>query len=269
MKTNEPIWFNRESTDNNLPKTSIFVGTPCHSEVSIHYTQSVLELQKLCWNNKINIMFQLFKSSLVTQGRNLIVSAFLQTKCTHLLFIDSDIAFKPELAKHLLDADKDVITIPYPLKDMCWEKALQYMKEGKIKTVEDLKHKALYRYPMRVPEAKNIRLDNNVIEVVHSSTGFMMIKRSVFEKMKKAYPDKEINQDTLINGKLQKTPEMWNFFDTLHNPEDKTYLGEDFAFCKLWKNIGGKCHAYVDDYITHVGEHSYKGKFADELILDN
>ena len=152
---------------------------------------------------------------------------------------------------------------------MCWEKALQYMKEGKIKTVEDLKHKALYRYPMRVPEAKNIRLDNNVIEVVHSSTGFMMIKRSVFEKMKKAYPDKEINQDTLINGKLQKTPEMWNFFDTLHNPEDKTYLGEDFAFCKLWKNIGGKCHAYVDDYITHVGEHSYKGKFADELILDN
>jgi hypothetical protein len=250
MKTNEPIWFNRESTDNNLPRTSIFVGTPCHSEVSIHYTQSVLELQKFCWNNKINIMFQLFKSSLVTQGRNLIVSAFLQTKCTHLLFIDSDIAFKPELAKHLLDADKDVITIPYPLKDMCW-------------------HKALYRYPMRVPEAKNIRLDNNVIEVVHSSTGFMMIKRSVFEKMKKAYPDKEINQDTLINGKLQKTPEMWNFFDTLHNPEDKTYLGEDFAFCKLWKNIGGKCHAYVDDYITHVGEHSYKGKFADELILDN
>ena len=57
---------------------------------------------------------------------------------------------------------------------------------------------------MRVPEAKNIKLDNNVIEVVHSSTGFMMIKRSVFEKMKKAYPDKEINQDTLINGKLQK-----------------------------------------------------------------
>ena len=87
--------------------------------------------------------------------------------------------------------------------------------------------------------------------------------------MKKAYPDKEINQDTLINGKLQKTPEMWNFFDTLHNPEDKTYLGEDFAFCKLWKNIGGKCYAYVDDHITHVGEHSYRGKFADELILDN
>jgi hypothetical protein len=218
--------------------------------------------------NKINVMFQLFKSSLVTQGRNLCVSAFLQSKCTHLLFVDSDICFKPESAKHLLDSDKDVISIPYPLKDMCWDKALTYMKEDKIKTVEDLSSKAFNRYPMRVPKADHITLNNNCIEVTHSSTGFMMIKRSVFDKMKKKYPNKVINQDTLINGKLQKTPEMWNFFDTLHNPEDKTYLGEDFAFCKLWKDIGGKCHAYINDYITHVGEHSYTGKFADELIMD-
>ena len=268
MQNHEPIWFNREDESVNLPKQSIFVGTPCHSEVSIHYTQSVLELQKYCMQNKINVMFQLFKSSLVTQGRNLCVSAFLQSKCTHLLFVDSDICFKPESAKHLLDSNKDVISIPYPLKDMCWDKALTYMKEDKIKTVEDLSSKAFNRYPMRVPKADHITLDNNCIEVTHSSTGFMMIKRSVFDKMKKKYPNKVINQDTLINGKLQKTPEMWNFFDTLHNPEDKTYLGEDFAFCKLWKDIGGKCHAYINDYITHVGEHSYTGKFADELIMD-
>lgn len=268
MQNHEPIWFNREDESVNLPKQSIFVGTPCHSEVSIHYTQSVLELQKYCMQNKINVMFQLFKSSLVTQGRNLVVSAFLQSKCTHLLFVDSDICFKPESAKHLLDSNKDVISIPYPLKDMCWDKALTYMKENKIKTVEDLSSKAFNRYPMRVPKADHITLDNNCIEVTHSSTGFMMIKRSVFDKMKEKYPSKVINQDTLINGKLQKTPEMWNFFDTLHNPEDKTYLGEDFAFCKLWKDIGGKCHAYINDYITHVGEHSYTGKFADELIMD-
>lgn len=184
MQNHEPIWFNRNEESVNLPKQSIFVGTPCHSEVSIHYTQSVLELQKFCIQNKINIMFQLFKSSLVTQGRNLVVSAFLQSKCTHLLFVDSDISFKAESAKHLLDSDKDVISIPYPLKDMCWEKALQYIKEDKIKTQEDLSSKAFNRYPMRVPEADHITLEKNCIEVTHSSTGFMMIKRSVFEKMK-------------------------------------------------------------------------------------
>ena len=84
-------------------------------------------------------MFQLFKSSLVTQGRNLCVSAFLQTKCTHLLFIDSDIAFKPHSLQHLLDADKDVISVPYPLKDMCWDKGFETIEQGRIKSVEDLK----------------------------------------------------------------------------------------------------------------------------------
>ena len=268
MQNHEPIWFDKKEKKSNDVKFSVFVGTPCHSDVSIHYTQSVLELQKYCWHNKINLMFQLFKSSLVTQGRNLCVSAFLQTKCTHLLFIDSDIAFKPHSLQHLLDADKDVISVPYPLKDMCWDKGFEVMKEGRIKTAEDLKTKAFYRFPMRVPDASDIKIEKNCKEVTHSPTGFMLIKREVFEKMKRYYPEKEIYQDTLINGKLHKTKEMWNFFDTLHNPEDKTYLGEDFAFCKIWKATGGKCHAYVDDEISHVGEHTYTGRFGDELIKD-
>ena len=37
------IWFNKE--EEKLNKHSIFVATPVHSEVSIHYTQSLLELQ--------------------------------------------------------------------------------------------------------------------------------------------------------------------------------------------------------------------------------
>ena len=86
-------------------------------------------------------MFHLFKSSLVTQGRNLCVSAFLQTKCTHLLFIDSDIAFKPHSLQHLLDADKDVISVPYPLKDMCWDKGIE-VKKIESKSPDDLRTKA-------------------------------------------------------------------------------------------------------------------------------
>jgi hypothetical protein len=265
MLNNEPIWFNKKEKSNQ-PKYRIFVGTPCHSNVSIHYTQSVLELQKYCMQQNIGVMFQLFKSSLVTQGRNLCVSAFLQSKSTHLLFIDSDISFDTHCVKHLLEADKDVISIPYPLKDISWSKAVELQKKGRLKTEEDFKKRAFYRYPIRVSDQKDIKIKENIIEVEHSPTGFMMIKRDVFTKMKKKYHDKNINQDTLINGKLQKIPEMWNFFDTLHDPVKKTYLGEDFAFCKLWREMGGKCHAYIDDEITHVGEHSYTGKFGDELI---
>ena len=92
-----------------------------------------------------------------------------------------------------------------------------------------------------------------------------MIQRSVFDKMIKAYPDKKIVQKTVINGKYVDRPNLWNFFDTLHDPIEKTYLGEDFAFCQRWKEIGGKCYAYITDPIVHVGEHQYIGRFADEL----
>ena len=95
----------------------------------------------------------------------------------------------------------------------------------------------------------------------------MLIKRSVFNKMIKAYPDKNIVQKTVINGKYVDRPNMWNFFDTLHDPVEKTCLGEDFSFCKLWTDLGGKCYAYIDHPIVHIGEHQYEGRFADELKL--
>ena len=58
---------------------------------------------------------------------------------------------------------------------------------------------------------------------------------------------------------------MYNLFDTLHDPKTKRYFGEDFGFCQRWSDIGGKVYAYIDDYITHVGEYSYCGKFKDDL----
>ena len=253
------------STTNQNGDFHLFVATPCHSEVSMHYVNAIISLTKACHNRNIPIEFSLIKSSLVTQGRNLCVSAFLDSKASHLIFIDSDIFINSSTIFKMVKADKDVISVPYPLKAFLWDKSLQQVKDGLIKTPEELAQ-AGNTYPMRVPDKKDIQINNGVIEVTHSPTGAMLIKRSVFEKLIKAYPQKEIIQNTVINSKLVAKKNMWNFFDTIHDPVDKSYLGEDFGFCRLWKDIGGKCHAYVLDEITHVGEHQYTGKFADELI---
>ena len=255
-----PMW----KPDNGQSEYSIMVATPVHSECSIHYTQALLELQQLCIKNKIKITFSLVKSSLVTQGRNLCVAGFLESDFTHLLFIDSDIYFKADSIMEMLKKDKEVLSIPYPLKTMMWDKLYKKIQEGKIEKSSDLK-KWLNTYPMKVENYEDIQIDNGVMEVTHSPTGCMMIKRVVFDKMIKAYPDKNIIQKTVINGEYVDRPNIWNFFDTLHDPVTKTYMGEDFAFCKRWKDIGGKCYAYVNDTIIHVGEHQYEGCFADEL----
>jgi hypothetical protein len=271
IENHEPIWFTNEprnTEQNNFFKPyTLLVATPVHSDVSMHYAQSLLHLQKWCFHNNVRIGFQLMKSSLITQGRNMCVAEFLKKGFTHLLFIDSDIAFNEGAAGRLIEANKDVISIPYPLKDMNWDKGFKMIEEGKIKSALDLKNKAFYRYPFKVPDPENIKIQNKVIEVTHSPTGFMMIKREVFEKMIIAYPNLRIDQDQLVNGKVEKLGHMWNFFDTLFDPEKRTYLGEDFAFCKRWRDIGGTCHAWIGDYITHVGEHQYTSRFADELIL--
>ena len=82
-----------------------------------------------------------------------------------------------------------------------WDKSLTQVKDGSVKTAEQLAQ-AGNTYPMRVPNKKDIQLNNGVIEVTHSPTGAMLIKRSVFEKMIKAYPQKEIRQSTVINSKV-------------------------------------------------------------------
>ena len=167
----------------------------------------------------------------------------------------------------MIDKDKELISAPYPLKNINWKKAFEKIQAGDVKTLEDLSN-AIYQYPLRVPNEHDISMHEGIIEVTHGATGCMLIKRSVFDKLMKAYPDKTIVQKTVMNGELVDKDNLWNFFDTLYDSKTKMYMGEDFAFCKLWKDIGGKCYSYVLDPITHVGEFKYSGRFADELIIN-
>jgi predicted metal-binding protein len=263
-KASLPMWKRDTGKKETKPEIFLMICTPCHSNVAMHYTQALLELQQLCIKHRIKITFTLLKSSLVTQGRNLCVSAFLESKCTHMLFVDSDIYFRADSILKMLKKDKELMSIPYPLKTMMWDKLYKKWNDGEVKGPEDI-HRYLNTYPMKVENPEDIKLDNGVMEVTHSPTGCMLIKRSVFDKMIKAYPDKGIVQKTVINGEYIDRPHMWNFFDTLHDSETKIFLGEDFSFCKLWRDIGGKCYVYINDPIIHVGEHQYEGCFADEL----
>ena len=197
-------------------------------------------------------------------GRNLCVGAFMESGMSHLLFVDSDIDFQSTTIMKMLDLDKDVIACPYPLKSVQWEKLYQLIKNNEIKSAQELATRA-YTYPMRVQDEKNINFSNGIMEVSNVPTGCLLIKRTVIEKMIQAYPQLRIDQPQIINGVDVNKPYVYNFFDTLFDEKKHKYFGEDFAFCKRWTDIGGKCYAYVMDYITHVGEHQYCGKFIDEL----
>jgi hypothetical protein len=239
----------------------LFVATPVHSDVSIHYFKASLEFQKECFVRKIPVMFQVMKSSLVTQGRQLCVSGFLATDCTHMLFIDSDITFNYKMFERMVNYDKDICLVPYPVKTIDFQKI-----KAKIKNGNELDPMVLgNQYTLSVENQKNVKVENGFIEVERGPTGCMLIKRQVFDALIKEYPEFTIKQHTLIDGKLVEREHMYNFFDTYWDPKAKTYTGEDFYFCKLAKHAGIKMYALIDEYISHYGEFGYTGRLMDEF----
>jgi len=240
---------------------SIFVGTPVHSDVSIHYFTACLEFQKECFVRKIPVMFQVMKSSLVTQGRQLCVSGFMESSCTHMLFIDSDISFNYKMIERMINFDKEICLVPYPIKGVDHDKVKARILAGETLSPHLLGN----QYTMSVPDPTNVKVANGFIEVERGPAGCMLIKKEVIHKLIKEYPEFTINQHTLIDGKLVTRNHMYNFFDTYWNKDDKTYTGEDFYFCKLCKHAGIKMYALVDEYISHHGEYSYTGRLLDEF----
>ena len=246
---------------NETNKNHIMICTPVHSDVSIHYMKACLDLQKECILNKIKITFQLMKSSLVTQGRNLCASAFMNSDAEYMLFIDSDVEFTTRSVMRLMKSPHDVSLIPYPIKqktDAKFRKDFETRPDDDINTMGHL-------FPIEIPNTKDIRPVDGYIEVIKGPTGMMMVKKSVFEKLKEHYKELVIKQKTLMNGELIDRPNYYNFFDTYWSPSKKTYMGEDFYFCQLWRAIGGKIFALCDEEISHIGEYKYTGKVKDEF----
>jgi hypothetical protein len=240
---------------------SIFVATPVHSDVSIHYFKACLEFQKECFVRKIPVMFQVMKSSLVTQGRQLCVSGFMESSCTHMLFIDSDISFNYKMIERMINYDKEICLVPYPIKGTDHDKVKARILAGETLSPHLLGN----QYTMSVPDPTNVKVTDGFIKVERGPAGCMLIKKEVIHKLIKEYPEFTINQHTLIDGKLVTRNHMYNFFDTYWNKDDKTYTGEDFYFCKLCKHAGIKMYALVDEYISHHGEYSYTGRLLDEF----
>ena len=83
----------------NIPemqKMKLFIATPmyggmCHGL----YTKSLMDTTAVLMNHGIQSqIYYLFNESLITRARNYCVANFLKSDATHLMFIDSDIAWK-------------------------------------------------------------------------------------------------------------------------------------------------------------------------------
>jgi len=238
----------------------ILVATPCYGgNVTSLYTLSLLGLQRACADLKIGLSFRLIAGdSLITRARNLAVQQFLATpEATHLLFIDADIGFSPEQALALLAADKDVCGAVYPLKRLDWDRIRAQAKAG----VENLAASTL-NYVMDLKADEPLPPQGEFFRVKYLGTGFLMIRREVFQTMAERYPETRFRQIHLgLNIDAAKSP-AHAFFDCMIDPETGEYLSEDYTFSKRWTQTGGEIWAYANSRLAHVGTMTFEGDLA-------
>jgi len=245
----------------------IYIATPAYGGMChMGYLHSLIQTQMMCVAEKIAMSYSsVTNESLITRARNTCVSEFLNDDSkpapSHLMFIDADIQFDPGSIKRMLNYDKDVVCGIYSKKDINWDLVYKTTKEHQEKKIKDndLLFSSSLDYNLNFKDPLNVVTDNGFVEVLDGPTGFMMIKRGVFDRFRKAYPELQYKTDQLINSEKYKSKNTWAFFDTMIDPEDKRYLSEDYAFCRLWQKIGGKIYADIKSPLTHWGTFPFKG----------
>jgi hypothetical protein len=242
------------------------VATPCFGgSICLNYVLSIINFQRECAAAGMGIDFYFNPGdSLVTRARNDCVAYFLSNNSfTHLFWIDSDIGFSPEAAFRLLLCDRDVAAGVYPIKREDWP------AEGVPQGTTRQKFEELYqRYPVntgRLGEDVDLIVDGDgFMKVREAPTGFMLIKRQVFDKLIANYPELKYVPDWL-EGTYPTGGVHYRFFDVMVDPDSGRYLSEDYGFCRLWERIGGDIHIDANSDLTHEGRRVYRGDFAATL----
>ncbi len=241
--------------------------TPCFGEkLMMNYVLSIIALQRDAIAAQMSCDFHFRPGdSLVTRVRNDCVAYFLSNPgYTHLFWIDADLGFSPQAAFRLLLSDHDIAAGVYPLKREDWP------AEGVAAGTTRQKFQEIYqRYTVNTGRDGDAGVDivvdaDGFIKVREAPTGFMCIKRHVFDRLIAAYPDLSYVPDW-PEGTFPVGNVHFRFFDVMVDPQSRRYLSEDYGFCRIWEALGGEVYVDANSNLSHSGEKLYRGDFGATL----
>jgi hypothetical protein len=250
-----------------LRKNKLFIATPMYGGMAHGlYIKSSLDLQTTMNKYGIETKFSfLFNESLITRARNYLVDEFLRSDHTHMLFIDSDIHYNPQDVLALMALDKDVIGGPYPKKSINWGNVAQAARSHPNMEPKELEA-LVGEYVFNVVKGTKQFTVTDPLEVMEIGTGFMMVKREVFEKMEKEYPMIRYKPDHVGQANFDGTRYIHAYFDTVIDTKESIvgggsdrYLSEDYMFCQMWRKMGGQIYLCPWMKTQHIGTYAFTG----------
>ena len=235
---------------------SIMVATPMYGGMcTAGYVHGLLHTAAFL--KELGITFswaQLTNESLITRARNELARLFLERQFDYLMFIDADIAFDGRAVATLLSADEDIVCGIYPKKEIAWPRVVEAIKEG-----HEPPQDYAGAFALNILANQEATTDERgILEIRHGATGFMLIKRRVFETLMPHVPTYRIGSFIDPNTGKYINPLTHEFFATSIDSSG-ALLSEDYHFCELWRKHGGKVHANPFIKLQHIGTYTYTG----------
>lgn len=224
----------------DLSGRSVFIALPAYDfKVSLKLAVSLARFAQEAPQHGITIQIgSICGCSVVSRARNLLAQDFLESTCTDLLFIDSDINFEPDAIYRLL--------------------AWGGEKKGIVAAVPRVRDtNKVYIMDLDIEEDHIIMDYMGLVRAKRVATAFMLVQRKVFETLVEKHPEWEY-YDTKSDRTLSC---LFDFVLT-----EEGYIGEDFLFCDRAREEGFE--VWIDPTITlgHMGVQEYMGNFGEDVI---
>lgn len=236
----------RQESGANAP--TVFIATPMYGGTATGaYTWSLAQTPVIFLRSGIGLLYQYrTRDALIANSRNHLATQFLQTQATHLMWIDADIGFNGLDIVSMLLADQDIVCGVYPKKAIDWKRVVRAVNDGV--PAEDL-HRHVGTFvikPLGGDQDDAVANSDGLVEVAAGGTGFMLVKREVFEAVQDHVPTYEIGGVTVRE-----------FYATDIDTETRQLIGEDYYFCLLARRHGFKVFAAPWVHLTHTGPYEF------------
>lgn len=241
------------------PKANVFIATPMYGGMCAgYYTQSLIGLIGTFSGCGIESATSfIFNESLITRARNMLTHKFLEGDFTHLMFIDADIQFHPSQVPMMIEADVPVICGIYPKKEINWPAVHQAAMEG-VEAKDLHKHSGSLVVNLVGYSGEAVVRADKPAEIWNGGTGFMLIKREVFEQLADKVPT--YRNDVVDSlGNLTFGFDIKEYFVTSIEPGTNRLLSEDYHFCRLCRENDIKIYAAPWVNLGHMGSYLFSG----------
>ncbi|NLH83287.1 MAG: hypothetical protein GX458_20975, partial [Phyllobacteriaceae bacterium] len=223
----------------------VIIATPVYGEtISTGCHVSVLDAIRFFAREFPHIGFttHVLSTSFFPMARNVLASLFLaESDATHLLFVDPDMSFSPELVAKMLAFGKPVVGAIYPDKGVDFE-AFRTAMQRSTNALQGQLQSVRYVYDgdaivgRKGKDGKTeIDVVDGFVRVTRAGTGLLLIAREAFETIQTKMPEMWIPEpkEWLRKMGLGEGSGYIQCFDMVPG-EDGSHTGSDIAFSDRW-----------------------------------